>query len=34
MKQLTKQELFELNEALKDFSPSLLGFGQYTVTAS
>ena len=34
MKQLTKQELIELNEALKDFSPSLLGFGQYTVTAS
>lgn len=34
MRQLTKQELFELNEALKDFSPSLLGFGQYTVTAS
>lgn len=34
MKQLTKQELVELNEALKEFSPSLLGFGNYTVTAS
>jgi hypothetical protein len=34
MKQLTKQELVELNEALKEFSPSLLGFGNYIVTAS
>ena len=34
MKQLTKQELVELNEALKEFSPSLLGFGNYSVTAS
>lgn len=34
MKQLTKQELVELNEALKEFSPSLLGFGHYIVTAS
>jgi hypothetical protein len=34
MKQLTKQELVELNEALKEFSPSLLGFGNYMVTAS
>lgn len=34
MKQLTKQELVELNEALKEFSPSLLGFGNYAVTAS
>lgn len=34
MKQLTKQELAELNDALKEFSPSLLGFGNYLVTAS
>jgi len=34
MKQLTKQELAELNEALKEFSPSLLGFGNYIVSAS
>ena len=34
MKQLTKQELAELNEALKEFSPSLFGFGNYSVTAS
>lgn len=34
MRQLTKQELAELNEALKEFSPSLLGFGNYSVTAS
>lgn len=34
MKQLTKQELAELNEALKEFSPSLLGLGNYIVTAS
>ena len=32
MKQLTKQELIELNEALKEFSPSLLGSGHYSVT--
>lgn len=34
MRQLTKQELAELNDALKEFSPSLLGFGNYLVTAS
>ena len=34
MKKLTNQELFELNEALKEISPSLLGTGQYTVTAN
>ena len=34
MRQLTKQELAELNEALKEFSPSLLGLGNYNVTAS
>ena len=32
MKKLTNQELFELNEALKEISPSLLGNGQYIVT--
>ena len=34
MKKLTNQELFELNEALEEFSPSLLGKGQYTVSVS
>ena len=34
MKQLTNQELFELNEALKDLSPSLFGGDNYTVKAS
>lgn len=34
MKRLTEQELFELNEALKELSPSLFGFGDYKVTAS
>lgn len=34
MRKLTEQEMNELNAALKEFSPSLLGFGQYIVTAS
>ena len=34
MKQLTIQELEELNEALKEISPSLFGLGNYSVVAS
>lgn len=34
MKKLTEQELFELNEALKELSPSIFGMGNYKVTAS
>ena len=34
MRKLTERELQELNEALKEFSPSLLGLGQYLVTAA
>lgn len=34
MRKLTEMEMQELNEALKEFSPSLLGLGNYKVTAS
>lgn len=34
MRKLSEQEMIELNEALKEFSPSLLGFGNYSVRAS
>lgn len=34
MKKLTNQELFELNEALREVVPSIFGNGQYTVTAN
>lgn len=34
MKKLTEKELEELNEALGEFSPSLLGLGQYIVKAA
>ena len=34
MKILTNQELFELNEALKELSPSLFGGNSYSVKAS
>ena len=34
MRKLNEQEMIELNEALKEFSPSLLGFGNYSVRAS
>ena len=34
MRKLTNNELIELNDALKDFSPSLLGFGHYSVVDS
>lgn len=34
MRNLSEQEMKELNEALKEFSPSLFGLGQYKVTAA
>ena len=34
MRKLNETELKELNDALKEFSPSLLGLGHYNVTAA